>query len=411
MAKAAVCLRSVLMKVDISSIRINDRKRKLNDDKVAELAESILLLGLLEPILVTQNGDEYTLLAGLHRLEAAKLLGWKTIEAALYQGDDLECELVEIDENLMNNDLTVLEQGEHIQRRNEILEAMGKRREVGRYPSNDEIVSPLKTTEDIAKEVGLSKRSAQQRTQIARDIVPAVKELIRDTPIADSTTQLLELARMKEDQQLEIAKLVIDGDTTVEDAKKQIKQAERDKQIQEQIKEIEQNDFTPPTQKYDVVVIDPPWPYGTEYDPNGRRAASPYPEMSLDEIKAIELPASDDCVLWFWTTHKFMRYSFDILDTWGFRDVAIVTWMKDRMGLGTYLRSQSEFCIMAIKGRPTINLTNQTTIINGKLKEHSRKPDEFYEMVNSLCVGYKLDYFSREKRSGWDQYGNDTNRF
>jgi len=154
MAKAAVCLRSVLMKVDISSIRINDRKRKLNDDKVAELAESILLLGLLEPILVTQNGDEYTLLAGLHRLEAAKLLGWKTIEAALYQGDDLECELVEIDENLMNNDLTVLEQGEHIQRRNEILEAMGKRREVGRYPSNDEIVSPLKTTEDIAKEVG-----------------------------------------------------------------------------------------------------------------------------------------------------------------------------------------------------------------------------------------------------------------
>lgn len=399
------------MKVDISSIRINDRKRKLNDDKVAELAESILLLGLLEPILVTQNGDEYTLLAGLHRLEAAKLLGWKTIEAALYQGDDLECELVEIDENLMNNDLTVLEQGEHIQRRNEILEAMGKRREVGRYPSNDEIVSPLKTTEDIAKEVGLSKRSAQQRTQIARDIVPAVKELIRDTPIADSTTQLLELARMKEDQQLEIAKLVIDGDTTVEDAKKQIKQAERDKQIQEQIKEIEQNDFTPPTQKYDVVVIDPPWPYGTEYDPNGRRAASPYPEMSLDEIKAIELPASDDCVLWFWTTHKFMRYSFDILDTWGFRDVAIVTWMKDRMGLGTYLRSQSEFCIMAIKGRPTINLTNQTTIINGKLKEHSRKPDEFYEMVNSLCVGYKLDYFSREKRSGWDQYGNDTNRF
>ncbi len=399
------------MKVDISSIRINERKRKLNADKVAELAESILLLGLLEPILVAQNGDEYTLLAGLHRLEAAKLLGWKTIEVALYQGDDLECELVEIDENLINNDLTVLEQGEHIQRRNEILEAMGKRREVGRYPSNDEIVSPLKTTEDIAKEVGLSKRSAQQRTQIARDIVPAVKELIRDTPIADSTTQLLELARMKEDQQLEIAKLVIDGDTTVEDAKKQIKQAERDQQIQEQIKEIEQNSFIPPTQKYDVIVIDPPWPYGTEYDPNGRRAASPYPEMSLDEIKAIELPASDDCVLWFWTTHKFMRYSFDILDAWDFRDVAIVTWVKDRMGLGTYLRSQSEFCIMAIKGRPTINLTNQTTIINGKLKEHSRKPDEFYEMVDSLCVGYKLDYFSREKRNGWDQYGNDTNRF
>jgi N6-adenosine-specific RNA methylase IME4 len=66
---------------------------------------------------------------------------------------------------------------------------------------------------------------------------------------------------------------------------------------------------------------------------------------------------------------------------------------------------------MALRGKPTINLTNQTTVVNGKLKEHSRKPDEFYEMVNSLCVGYKLDYFSREQREGWDQYGNDTNRF
>lgn len=403
------------MKIEIDSIRINKRKRNLNADKVGELAESFLLLGQLEPILLATNGGEYTLLAGLHRLEAAKLLGWQTIEATLYQGDELERELVEIDENLMNNDLTVLEQGEHIQRRNEILEAMGKRAKaspgINQYSEVDETVSSTKTTEDIAKEAGLSRRSAQQRTQIARDIVPAVKELIKDTPIADSTTQLLELARMKEDQQLEVAKLVIDGDTTVEDAKKQIKQAERDKQIQEQMKEIEQNNFIPPSLKYDVIVIDPPWPYGTEYDPNGRRAASPYPEMSLEEIKAIVPPASDDCVLWLWTTHKFMRYSFDILDAWGFRDVAIVTWVKDRMGLGTYLRSKSEFCIMAIKGRPTINLTNQTTIVNGSLKEHSRKPDEFYQMVDSLCVGYKLDYFSREERSGWDQYGNDTNRF
>ncbi len=209
----------------------------------------------------------------------------------------------------------------------------------------------------------------------------------------------------------EIAEEIRNGKTTIYEAKKKIKKDKRDQQIQEQIKEIEQNDFTPPTQKYDVIVVDPPWPYGTKYDPNGRRAANPYPEMSLDDIKAIELPASDDCVLWLWTTHKFMRYSFDIIDAWGFRDVAIITWVKDRMGLGTHIRSQSEFCIMALKGKPTINLTNQTTVVNGKLKEHSRKPDEFYKMVNSLCVGYKLDYFSREQREGWDQYGNDTSKF
>ncbi len=162
---------------------------------------------------------------------------------------------------------------------------------------------------------------------------------------------------------------------------------------------------------FEVIVVDPPWPYGTKYDPDGRRAANPYPEMSLDEIAAIELPASEDCVLWLWTTHKFMRHSFKILDAWGFRDVAILTWVKDRMGLGSWLRSQSEFCIMAVKGNPKVTLTNQTTVIHGPLREHSRKPDEFYQLVESLCIGRRLDYFSRQHRLGWQTFGNDTAKF
>ena len=124
--------------------------------------------------------------------------------------------------------------------------------------------------------------------------------------------------------------------------------------------------------------------------------------MQLPEIAALDLPAADDCVLWFWTTHKFMREAFPLLDGWGFTDRQIVTWVKDRMGVGAWLRSQSEFCIMATKGRPVINLTNQTTVIAGPMREHSRKPDEFYEMVDSLCVGRKLDYFWREPREGWE---------
>jgi len=164
-------------------------------------------------------------------------------------------------------------------------------------------------------------------------------------------------------------------------------------------------------EKFDVVVIDPPWPYGTEYDEETRRIGSPYPEMSLEEITNIDIPAKDDCVLWLWTTHKFMRESFKILDKWGFTDKVILTWVKNRMGMGSWLRSKSEFCIMAIKGNPIITLTNQTTILNADVREHSRKPDEFYKMVDSLCVGIKLDYFSREKRDGWYQYGNETNKF
>ena len=180
---------------------------------------------------------------------------------------------------------------------------------------------------------------------------------------------------------------------------------------QDELAQIEGELIVRPDGLFDVISVDPPWPYGTGYDPDGRRVASPYPEMSIDEIAAIDIPAVENCILWLWTTHKFMRDAFELLDYWGFRDVAIVTWVKDRMGLGHWLRSQSEFVIMAVKGSPKVQLTNQTTILYGRTREHSRKPEEFYKMVDTLCIGRKLDYFSRESRSGWEQVGNETNRF
>jgi N6-adenosine-specific RNA methylase IME4 len=200
-----------------------------------------------------------------------------------------------------------------------------------------------------------------------------------------------------------------DGDISINAAytklKREEKKAEFAKKIEEQRENIKAG-LTAPTGEYDVIVIDPPWPYGTEYDPDGRRAANPYPEMSLDEITNIKLPAAENCILFLWTTHKFMRHSFSLLDAWGFRDVSIITWVKDRMGLGQWLRSQSEFCIMAVKGKPIVDLKNQTTVVNGPLQKHSQKPDEFYDLVDSLCIGQKLDYFARETRQGWAVFGS-----
>ncbi len=56
-------------------------------------------------------------------------------------------------------------------------------------------------------------------------------------------------------------------------------------------------------------------------------------------------------------------------------------------------------------------LTTQSTILEAPAREHSRKPDAFYDLVDSLCVGRKLDFFSREKRPGWSQFGNDVDKF
>ena len=89
----------------------------------------------------------------------------------------------------------------------------------------------------------------------------------------------------------------------------------------------------------------------------------PYPTMTLDEICALPVGklAADDCHLWLWTTNAFMRESYAIADAWGFTVKTILTWAKDRMGTGDWLRGQTEHCLMCIKGKPTITLTNQTT--------------------------------------------------
>ena len=200
-------------------------------------------------------------------------------------------------------------------------------------------------------------------------------------------------------------------------AKAEKKRREREQELAQQRADIARGDVIVGAGPYDVIVVDPPWPYGTKYEPTGRRAANPFPEESLewiaeDGLREIRDKAAPDCILWFWTTHAFMRHSYPLLDAWGFQEKVIVTWDKGRMGLGVWLRSQSEFCIMAVRGSPTVTLTDQTTILHGKARQHSRKPEEFYGFVESLCPGVRrYDRFSREERKGWHVGGNDALRF
>jgi len=390
------------MLVNINEIIIGDNRRSVNPERVKELAASIQEIGLLNPVTIT---EDKRLVAGLHRIEAYKLLGKTEIEATVVSLDELDAELAQIDENLIRNELTVLERAEQLKRRKEIYEAKypeSKSYVIGgkiRQNSANEIISFAR---DTASKIGVSPRTVQHEVQIAEDLADEVKEAIRNTDLADNKTELLRLARLDEEEQKEVVQKIIRGEA------EKVLEAKRKIEIEKIAQRIQNNQIQRPEGLFDVIVVDPPWPYGTDYDPDGRRGACPYPEMSLEEIRNIKLPASENCVLFLWTTHKFMRYSFDILDIWGFREVAIITWVKDRMGLGTWLRSRSEFCIMAVKGSPKVNLTNQTTIIEGKVREHSRKPDEFYQMVDSLCIGRKLDYFAREKRNGWEIFGEEV---
>lgn len=168
----------------------------------------------------------------------------------------------------------------------------------------------------------------------------------------------------------------------------------------------------PPKGTYNVIIIDPPWPYGTKYNQENRRVASPYPEQTIEKIKEFPIPSAPDCVMWLWTTHKFLPDAFELLKYWGFEYKITFVWDKQKMGMGAWLRCQSEFCLLGIKGNPRWELTNERDILSEARREHSRKPDTFYKMVERLTPEAKrIDYFSREKREGFDQYGNETDKF
>ena len=109
------------MRIPISEIKVNPGRRNAAPADVRELADSIVEVGLLNPVTVSQSR---TLIAGLHRLEAAKLLGWTEIECVVSGLEGLRAELAEIDENFVRSDLTPLEFGELLLRRKEVYEAL-----------------------------------------------------------------------------------------------------------------------------------------------------------------------------------------------------------------------------------------------------------------------------------------------
>lgn len=394
------------MKLDIARIQVGQRKRKLDEGKVRSLAESFESIGQLQPITVEQcEYGNYRMIAGLHRLEAAKLLGWESIEAQEFEGDAVAAELAEIDENLMRNDLTVLEQGEHLARRNEILEIMGGRRGVGRY-SNGETVSPLKTTSEIAKESGLSERSAQQRMQVARNIVPEVKDAIRNTEIANSTTQLLELARLTPEKQAEVTKF-LSGEMTIERAVREI----RRKAAIDNLNSLDTIEVKKLDGVYDVIVIDPPWEMKKiERDVAPNQVEFDYPTMSLDEIKALEVPCADDCHVWLWTTQKYLPEAFDVLKSWGLKYVCTFVWHKpggfQPFGLPQY---NCEFALYARRGTPEfIAFDDFKLCFDAPRGHHSEKPEPFYELVRRVTAGRRLDMFSRRAINGFETWGKEA---
>ena len=172
------------MKLPIGEIQIKEGRREVNVEHVVELSESIQELGLLNPLTVDKD---YTLIAGLHRLEAVKRLGWLEVEVTVSSLEGLKAELAEIDENIIRSDLSALEYGEILLRRKEIYEMLHPETKHGGDRKSEEIKrtkcpfdSVKSFVDDTAEKLKVDPRTVRRQIQTAKNLTPEAKEIIRD---------------------------------------------------------------------------------------------------------------------------------------------------------------------------------------------------------------------------------------
>lgn len=164
--------------------------------------------------------------------------------------------------------------------------------------------------------------------------------------------------------------------------------------------------------KYDVIVIDPPWPVEKILRDTvpAQGGNLDYPTLSVDAIRNIELPMADDCHVFLWTTQKHLRDAIDIAEGWGCRYVCLFVWHKpggfQAFGLPQY---NAEFIVYARKGSPQfVDTTGFFACFEAPRGRHSEKPEAFYETLRRVTAGRRLDVFSRRQIDGFSVWGNDV---
>jgi N6-adenosine-specific RNA methylase IME4 len=197
--------------------------------------------------------------------------------------------------------------------------------------------------------------------------------------------------------------------------KAEIRRAER---IERLAATCNQNTPFPSDRRYAVLCADPPWHFEVYNEESGveRAAGNYYPTMSLDEICALPVLslAAPDAILFMWTTAPHLQESFQVLAAWGFEYKTNAVWVKDKIGLGYFVRNQHELLLVATRGdMPSPSPANRPpSVISAPRREHSRKPDEAYALIEAMYPALpKLELFARQRRPGWDVWGNETDKF
>jgi len=174
--------------------------------------------------------------------------------------------------------------------------------------------------------------------------------------------------------------------------------------------------------KFSTILADPPWQFQNrtgKMAPEHKRLAR-YSTLSLEEIKKIpvQAAANDTCHLYLWVPNALLAEGLEVMKAWGFTYKSNLVWYKvrkdggpDRRGVGFYFRNVTEIILFGVRGKNARTLDpgrSQENIIVKSKREHSRKPDEQYELIEACSKGPYLEMFARGTRQNWFVWGNQA---
>jgi N6-adenosine-specific RNA methylase IME4/ParB-like chromosome segregation protein Spo0J len=246
----------------------------------------------------------------------------------------------------------------------------------------------LRRGDAAPEEATLPAREGRTSEQLAR-IAGASPRTVQDViTVSDHDPALLER--------------VLNGEISASTAARKVRRARRDAAIPQ----------PPPMPEgpFPLILADPPWQTGSpdsEFAPEQH-----YPTMPLAEIKALHLPAADDCVLFLWVVNSLLPEGFEVLKAWGFDYRANLAWIKNGIGPGVWLRQRHELLLVGIKGQisPPDPEDRCDSVIDSRRRKHSQKPDQAYERIEQMYPHLpKLELFARgAPRPGWQTWGNQA---
>lgn len=177
--------------------------------------------------------------------------------------------------------------------------------------------------------------------------------------------------------------------------------------------------------KFATVLADPPWQFSNrtgKMAPEHKRLCR-YPTMNLQEIK--ELPVAkivaDAAHLYLWVPNALLPEGLQVMESWGFSYKTNLVWYKirkdggpDRRGVGFYFRNVTEVLLFGVRGKNVRTLQpgrSQENIISSRKREHSRKPDEQYAIIENCSWRPRIELFARGPREGWSVWGNQSEEY